>query len=65
MKVTLEYDTMTGNLTDSTGSLITTWVGLVSFDTETGVVSTKDLVSLAEAGYEASDIMEMKKKGIL
>tara|TARA_R110001599_G_scaffold308520_1_gene515324 strand:- start:270 stop:467 length:198 start_codon:yes stop_codon:yes gene_type:complete len=65
MKVTLEYDTTTGNLTDSTGSLITTWTGLVSFDTETGVVSTKDLVSLAEAGYEASDIMEMKKKGIL
>jgi hypothetical protein len=65
MKVTLEYDATTGNLTDITGAIITTWLGLSYFETEKGAVSTKDLVALAEAGYEAADIMEMKKKGIL
>ena len=64
MKITLEYNKETGEIKDAEGQFIISYMGVKSFEPEIKGKTTKDLVQLAEAGFSASDIMEMKKRDI-
>ena len=64
-KVTLQYDESTGFLTDAQGQLVGTFYGVISFESESKVIPPADLVELAKAGFNAEELLEMKKKGLL
>lgn len=67
MKVILNYDKTSGNITDKNGTIITSWMGLEAdeFEGSTSKVGSEKLVELKEAGFEFEEIMQMQKKGML
>lgn len=66
MKLTLEYDSMTGNLYDN-GILVATIPTNMTFsdNAKKEQSSTKDLVSLKGTGFTADEIMQMKREGLV
>lgn len=70
-KVVLEYDEKMGQLYDADGDLVGTWHGVVSFpereskSEDRGTVSADDLETLKKAGYDADDIVLLRKKGLI
>lgn len=63
-KVTLEYDSSTGELKDATGNFVANYIGLVSFD-EVKVLSVKEVISLKAEGFEADELVEMRKQNLI
>ncbi len=70
MKVILNYDKLTGILTDNNGMIITTWIGLEREEyIETNSSSKVDsavIRDLAEApNISILDILELKNNGLI
>lgn len=66
MKVTIEYDPQTGNMTDAKGAFIGCWIGLETFGDELQSSDpVEDIVRLKNAGLSAEDIVALKKGGVL
>ena len=63
MKITLNYDPMTSQVTDNDGSLIATWAGLETHEAKNDDVET--LVKLKNAGFETDDIIELRRKELI
>lgn len=65
MKVTIDYDSTTGAMTDKRGTLVGTWVGLEHFGDAEKKDIVRDLIKLKEAGFTADEIVAMKEGGLL
>ena len=67
-KIILEYDDATGAIYTSKGVRIGSWVGLTELQAPSKSASNvliDDLAKLKEAGFEADDIILLKKKGLI
>lgn len=64
MKITLNYDPTTGQVTDNNGAIIVTWMGLQDQQAEPEI-SVENLVELKKAGFSTDEIVELRKKDIL
>lgn len=66
MKVVIEYDPATGNMTDAKGAYVGCWMQLESFGNELTVSDpVEDIVKLKNSGFTAEDIVALKKGGVL
>lgn len=65
MKVTLDYDPASGQLTDKSGSLVGTWVNLQPVDDSVKKLTPAEAIQLREAGFTAEDLVELRKRGLL
>jgi len=66
IKVTLDYDEISGSLYDNNGTIIVAWPGLIS-SKEDGAKSSivNDMKELKAAGFTAEEIMQMKREGAI
>tara|TARA_R110002012_G_scaffold24080_2_gene81001 strand:+ start:681 stop:887 length:207 start_codon:yes stop_codon:yes gene_type:complete len=66
-EVTLHHNEVTGEITDNTGMIVGNLIGKLGSFTPTSkpTVSPADLVELANAGFTADELLEMKKEGLL
>lgn len=68
MKIELEYDPLTLQLTDPDKVVIATWGGLekhaIKHD-NTPKLNAADLVKLRDAGYSISDMAAMRQDGLI
>jgi hypothetical protein len=62
MKVTLNYEPQSGNITDDKGNFVGTYIGLEASE---GGVSIEALCKLKNAGFSAEEITELKRKEVL
>lgn len=66
MKVVIDYDPASGNMTDAKGAYVGSWMGLESFGEELSTNDpVEDIVKLKNSGFTAEDIVAMKKGGVL
>ena len=63
MKVILNYDELTGNITDSKGVYLFMYGGL-SYDSVDDMTSIDEMIKLKNAGFTAQEIIEMRKAGL-
>lgn len=63
MKIELNYDAVTGQITDNIGTILLTWMGLENHQTKSGDVEM--LVKLKNAGFETDDIVELHRKELI
>ena len=70
-KVVLEYDEVSGNLTDGNGTFLLSWVGLVPVEEYKGSVSNSSqedlskLIKLKAMGFEVEDMERINNLGLL
>lgn len=69
MKVIVNYDPATGNIHDSNGMHIITWLGLnyeeVPTLEATQAIKDSEPVELAKLGYTAQQLISLRKAGVL
>jgi hypothetical protein len=66
MKIILEYDPISGQITDKKGAACGAWLGAVGFDEErTSANKLAEAVTLKFAGFTKTEIVEMVNEGIL
>lgn len=77
MKIQLNYDPATGQITDNTGAFIFNWLGLENHEVQNEAVSLQhgleykqfaavsDLIKLKEAGFTADEIISMQARGVI
>ena len=67
MKVIIEYDPVTGQLSDKNGVMIATWMGLQADDAAVvgTAVDTEKLVKLKNAGFTADELVELRRKELI
>jgi hypothetical protein len=70
MKIELNYDPATGQISDNAGCLITCWVGLEHCEVKPsaereGPAAVSDLIQLKETGFTADEIIAMKGRGVI
>ena len=66
MKIVLNYDPVTGQISNKDGGFITSWMGLELHELQEGEVThISHLTLLKAAGFTASDIVELKGGGLL
>ena len=63
--ITLNYDEVTGNVTDATGISIGHYVGAQSVKDDKSAQSIDDLINLKTAGFTVDDIVELKRKDLI
>ena len=63
--ITLNYDEVTGNVTDATGISICHYVGAQSVRDDKSGQSIDDLINLKAAGFTVDDIVELKRKDLI
>ena len=64
MKVTLEYDVVTGTITDKLGIIVGTYCGLTSLDDEQSSTSVDDMIKLKNSGFTAEEVIAIKKANL-
>jgi len=66
MKVIVEYEPNSGNITDSTGCLVGTFFSLKPFDEDQKSNATiGELVKLKEAGFTVDEIVTLKDRKLV
>lgn len=60
----LEYDPVSGNITDDNGSLIASHPAFIPVKVETGSDGTENIIKLKDAGFTAEEIILLKKAGL-
>lgn len=66
MKVLLDYDETTNEVKDANNYCVGFCPSLKPFDCEESKkANVDDIVKLKEAGFEAQDIIELKRKGVI
>ena len=63
--ITLNYDEVTGNITDATGISIIYYMGAQSVKDDKSGQSIDDLINLKAAGFTVDDIVELKRKDLI
>ncbi|MDR9502688.1 MAG: hypothetical protein RI601_12925 [Desulfurivibrionaceae bacterium] len=64
MKIALNYDERTGNVTDNKGSLILRWMGLEEFEIQEKQ-DGKEIIQLVSLGVSPDDLIKLKENGLL
>ena len=62
MKITLDYDEVTGGLTDKNNAYVAGVIGLVSVEPEN---NNQDIIELVKLGVNSDDIIKMKNNGLI
>lgn len=70
MKIVLNYDIVNGNVTDNEGNNVGNWPGLSEYeledkDLEPEPLSPKEIIALKDQGFDAKEIIDMRKAGVL
>lgn len=67
MKIALNYDVNTGQITDDSGIIIISYMGLQNNEIKESKVSTNvtDLVKLKDAGFTAEEIISLSSREII
>ena len=66
VKVTLDYDEISGSLYDNNGAIIIAWPGLTgSKDDDAKSSIVNDMKELKAAGFTVEEIMQMKREGAI
>lgn len=67
MKVILNYDDETGQITDRSGQILITWLNLRYEPVLETVSATEinDLVKLKEAGFTVEELVNMRDRGLI
>ena len=65
MKVVVEYDPVTGTISDNEGTYIGCWVGLKHFEEGLSNSGVEVLIKLKDAGYTAEEVVQLKMGGLL
>ena len=67
MKIALNYDVNTGQITDDSGIIIMSYMGLQNNEIKESKVSTNvtDLVKLKDAGFTAEEIISLSSREII
>lgn len=63
-KVVLNYDPITGNITDDGGVMVGAYVGINAQDAG-AVITVDDLISLKKADFTVDEIAELKRQKLL
>ena len=64
MKKTLEYDYVTGVMTDKSNFVVGTYCGVISFDDEQSSTSVDDMIKLKNSGFTAEEVIAIKKANL-
>jgi hypothetical protein len=64
-KVILNYNKVTGQISDSAGTVIANWTGLTSIEPVKEPMKVQDLIDLKSAGFDVEEISAMRRKGIV
>lgn len=65
MKILLEYDEASGQVTDAAGVMPICYLGLKSFEPDSAGLTVKEIVKLKDAGFSAEEITELKSGGVI
>lgn len=69
MKIQLNYDPGTGQISDDNGMIICSWAGLQAQEVKESNASNSadidELIKLKNAGFDTDDIVELRKKEII
>jgi len=66
VKIVLEYEEATGQITDKDGQIVGNWFNPRSFEQEEDKgAKVRDIIKLKDAGFSAEDIVTMKDGGVL
>ncbi len=60
----LNYDQITGNITDNNGALVAVFTGFVPVEVESKTSTVDDIIKLKNAGFTAEDIIAIKKANL-
>ena len=61
----LEYDPVTGYITDKTGILVSTMVGFIPVDVkDESTTSIDDMIKLKNSGFTAEEVIAIKKANL-
>lgn len=64
MKIILNYDPNTQQVTTDDGLMICTWPDLEKYDMKGDPSVTRQLVELRAAGFTVGEIMQLKREGM-
>lgn len=64
MKIILDYDEVTGTLTDIQGSTVV-YLGLKGFGEEDIKADVEDIIELVKLGVAPEDVIKMKNNGVI
>jgi hypothetical protein len=66
MKILLEYDPVSGQLTDAKGMFVTQLTGLVGFEQESSQGGQlKAIKELIAAGVTVDEVLKLKREGVI
>ena len=67
MKVIVDYDASTGQITDKSGQIVATWFDLRYEPVLETVSATEvnDLVKLKEAGFTTEEMVNLRDRGLI
>ena len=67
MKILINYEPLTGNITSDTGLVVATYVGLNHLEHKEKEVSSTvdDLIKLKNSGFTAEEVIEIKKADLI
>ena len=64
MKQYLEYDPVSGSITDDQGSLVTNLMGFAPIILKAECTSIDDMIKLKNSGFTAEEVIQIKKANL-
>tara|TARA_R110000822_G_scaffold53240_1_gene137411 strand:+ start:268 stop:462 length:195 start_codon:yes stop_codon:yes gene_type:complete len=64
MKQYLEYDPVSGAITDNKGSFVTTMIGFAPIILKAECDSIDDMIKLKNSGFTAEEVIQIKKANL-
>ena len=64
MKKYLEYDPVSGAITDAKNSFVTTMLGFSPVEIEPSSTSIDDMIKLKNSGFTAEEVIQIKKANL-
>ena len=64
MKKYLEYDPVSGAITDGKGSMVISMMGYVPVTLEPSGTSIDDMIKLKNSGFTAEEVIQIKKANL-
>lgn len=59
----LEYDVLTGNITDKSGAIVFSAIGFIPIEVESSA-SIDDMIKLKNSGFTAEEVIAIKKANL-
>ena len=65
MRITLEYDAQSGQITDKNGIMAGCYMGLQSFDEDKKISKITDILKLKDAGFTVEEITALSSRDLI